>query len=287
MINKKIKRKKNRLYFIFLFFLFYFLVFFYKNISSSVFIKRKDRVNVVFYSNNTSFFSLSKKDLSYFIQFPPETRVLVPGGYGNYKLGSLGKLVSLEKNPDLFRKTFSAATSTFVDLYFFSRKVEIYYQADKRSYFPKISEILFSKSNSNLIDRLILISKLFDKNQSNYKIISISPDFFNREDFIKDFQGSFYKKLYRDKQVTVQILYKKSYSTALLLSQMIDGEGIRVVDLSIEEENPNKCLIITKKIDFIIQELGNFFDCQIKLGETVISDIIIKLGSLENQWAVH
>lgn len=287
MINKKIKRKKNRLYFIFLFFLFYFLVFFYKNISSSVFIKRKDRVNIVFYSNNTSFFSLSKKDLSYFIQFPPETRVLVPGGYGNYKLGSLGKLVSLEKNPDLFRKTFSAATSTFVDLYFFPRKVEIYYQADKRSYFPKISEILFSKSNSNLIDRLILISKLFDKNQSNYKIISIQPDFFNREDFVKDFQGSFYKKLYRDKQATVQILYEKSYSTALLLSQMIDGEGIRVVDLSIEEENPNKCLIITKKIDFITQGLSNFFDCQIKLGETVISDIIIKLGSLENQWAVH
>lgn len=287
MINKKIKRKKFTIYLVVLLFLFYFLIFLYKNLSSSVFIKGKDRVNVVFYSKNTSFFSLSTKDVSYFIQFPPEIRVLVPGGYGNYKLGSLGKLVSLEKNPDLFRKTFSATTSTFVDLYFFPRKVEIYYQADERSYFPKISEILFLKSNSNLIDRLILISKLFNRNQSNYKIISISSDFFNREEFIKDFQGSFYKRFYRDKKATVQILYKKSYLTALLLSQMIDGEGIRVVDLSVDEGSINGCQITTKQIDFISQTLADFFHCQIKKGETVISDIIIKLGSLENEWIVH
>lgn len=286
-VNKKTKRKKNTFYFIVLFFLVYFLILIYKNISSSVFIKRKDRVNVVFYSNNTSFFSFSKKDVNYIIEFPPETEVLVPGGYGSYKLGSLGKLVSLEKNPDLFKKTFSAATSTFVDLYFYPRKVEIYYQADKRSYFPKISEIVFSKSNSNFLDRLILIGKLFDKNQSNYKTISIFPKLFNREEFIKDFQGSFYKRAYRDKQATVQILYKKSYSTALLLSQMIDGEGIRVVDLSTDEKNPNKCLIITKKIDLIDQALVDFFHCQLKEGETVLSDIIIKLGNLEKEWAVH
>jgi len=278
------KKISNLLYIFFLFFLIYFL---YKNISSSVFLKGEDRVNLVFYSQNSSYFSLSEKDVNYFIEFPPETEVLVPGGYGSYKLGGLGKLVSLENKPDLFRKTFSAATSSFVDLYFFPKKTEIYYHEGDWSYFPKISDIIFSKSNANFIDRLILTIKLFDKNKLNFKIISKLPKPFDREEFNKNFQGSFYKSSYRDKQVTVQIFYEKSYSTAMLLSQMIEGVGIRVVDVSQMEEKISNCQITVKSIDSISRFLADFFGCHVTTGETSVSDIIIKLGSLEKDWAVN
>lgn len=285
MLKFKAKSQNSKLVVIIIIgFLFsYFLV---KNIFSSVFLKRKDRVNVVFYSQNSAYFSLSDQDVNYFIKFPPDMEVLVPGGYGGYRLGGLGKLISLEKKPDLFRKTFSAATSTFVDLYFFPRKTEIYYKEGNRSYFPKTFEIFFSRSNAGFVDRFILAFKLFDRNQSNFKVISSLTKSFDREKFNEDFQGSFYKRSNRNKQVTVQILYKKSYSTSLLLSEMIDGEGIRVVDQSQSDEEISECQVIGKSADATGRSLAEFFGCQMKIGETTVSDIIIKLGNLEKDWAV-
>ncbi|MBW7960397.1 hypothetical protein H3C65_02785 [Patescibacteria group bacterium] len=258
----------------------------WKMISNSVFLKGEERVNVVFFSENTAFFSLSKKDVNYLFEFTPEVELLVPGGYGQYKLGGLGKLVSLEKKPDLFRKTFSVATSSFVDLYFYPRKTDIYYSNNSQSFFPKISDILFSKSNANIVDRLILVTKLFDRNRSEYKIVTNLPLPFSHEEFYKDFQGSFYKTSYREKMTTVQILYQKSYSTALLLSHLIEGEGIRVVDLSEDENIESRCRVISKSNDFIVEALASFFRCRVEKGKTDVSDIIIKLGNLEKDWAV-
>ncbi|MBI5127012.1 hypothetical protein HZA76_00975 [Candidatus Roizmanbacteria bacterium] len=264
-------------------FIIYFLI---KNISGSVFLKNKDRINIVFYSENSSFFSLSKHDVNYLINFPSSIEVLVPGGYGKYKVGAIGKLISLENKYDLFNKVFSGATSSFVDLYFYPGKTEIYYENLNNSSLPKIDEILLSKSNANFVDRLFLLSKLVDRNQSNYKIISLDKALFDQDQFNKDFQGSFYKKSYRKIGSNVQIIYTKSYSTAYFISQIINGEGIRVVDLSQSNENAHGCQIITKKIDLVGQALKDFFGCSIKVGETPVSDIILKLGSLEKDWAV-
>ena len=59
--KKKDNQSKIRYFFVFIFLLI--LWFFYKNFSTSVFIKNKDRINLVFYSQNTSFFSLGKNDI--------------------------------------------------------------------------------------------------------------------------------------------------------------------------------------------------------------------------------
>lgn len=285
MTDGKLKFKQTNLAVLVIFFLFlaYFLI---KNISSSVFLKNKDRINVVFYSQNTSFFSFSKQDVNYFINFPSSTEVLVPGGYGKYKVGSLGKLVSLENNQDIFRKTFSSATSSFVDLYFYPNKTEIYYQNVEQATFPSFSEILFAKSNSTLIDRLFLLKKLINKNRADYKVINLNRALYEREQFNNDFQGSFYKKTYREIDDTVQIIYTKSYTTASLIGELIDGEGSRVVDLSQSDEKTINCQIIAKKPDVVSRELGKYFGCPVKTGETTVSDIILKLGNLEKDWAV-
>lgn len=258
----------------------------FKNISSSVFLKEKDRVNVVFYSQNSKFFSLSKKEVNYLVKFPAEIEILVPGGYGKYRVGALGKLVALEKNPDLLKKTFSGVTSTLVDLYFYPRKTEIYYNIFDDSNFPTIGQIFFCRSNANMVDRLFLLFKFFDKNSANYKIISLNKALFNQEQFHKDFQGSFYKKTYREIGENVQIIYTRSYSTAMLLSQMIDGEGIRVVDLSQGKNIDKNCQVIIKKSSLISQDIARYFNCQVRIGETTVSDIILELGDLEKEWAV-
>lgn len=260
----------------------------YKNFSSSVFLKNKDRVNVVFYSKNTNLYSFSNQDVNYLINFPPSIEVLVPGGYGYYKVGGLGKLVSLENKPEILKRTFSAATSSFVDLYFYPRKTEIYYQTDnqnKKISFPSIIEIITAKSNANILDRVIFLSKLFDRNQSNYKIIKLEKTPFDREKFNKDFQGGFYEKYYRNIGENVQIIYNKSYSTAYLISQIIDGVGIRVVDLT-RNDNNDRCQVIAKEINIISRNIASYFNCRLDKGEAPLSDIILKLGKLEDDWAI-
>ena len=67
---------------------------------------------------------------------------------------------------------------------------------------------------------------------------------------------------------------------------MIDGEGIRVVDLSQEKEVDKNCQVITKKLSLISQNIARYFNCKIRIGETTVSDIILKLGNLEKEWAV-
>lgn len=259
----------------------------FKNITSSVFLKEKDRVNVVFYSQNSKFFSFSKKEVNYLVKFPAEIEILIPGGYGFYRSGALGKLAVLENKPELFKRAFSATTSTFVDLYFYPAKTEIYYDTSVNKSFPSVGEIFLNKSNANIIDKVILFSLFLKRNDSDYKIISLDSILYDREQFKKDIQGSFYKKIYRAIGENVQIIYKKSYSTALSISSIIDGEGIRVVDLSQEKEDNKNCQVITKKPSLISQELSRYFDCQLKIGEITISDIILKLGSLEKDWAVR
>ncbi|GAB4219716.1 MAG: hypothetical protein Fur009_7150 [Candidatus Microgenomates bacterium] len=274
--------------FITFFLTFLLVVILYKNFSEAVFLKNQERVNVVLYGENSFYLSFSKIGVNYLIRIPVDAKILVPGGYGYYRNGGLGKLSALDKKPEIIKKAYSGATSSFVDLYFYTTD-KIYFKNDQKNLsFPKIKTILFDNSNANFIDRLLLIFKIIKSDKSDFKIIDIGEDFFDQESFNKDYQGIFYKKIYRDKMPTVQIIYKKSYRTAYFLGNIIMGEGIRVVDLT-EDENMNvetKCQIITKNLDIVTKSLSSYFNCQLKKGEPSISDIILKLGSLEVDWAV-
>lgn len=278
--------KMKTKYFILIFVIFLSLIFLYKNISTSVFLKNKERVNIVFYGPNSFYLSFSKIGLNYLIKVSPDTKLLIPGGYGYYRNGALGKLAGLEKKPEIIKKAYSGATSSFIDLYFYTID-KIYYKNDEKNLsFPKAKSVLFDKSNANFIDRLILFFKIITSKISDFKIIDIDSDNFDQEVFNKSYQGIFYKKIYREKMPTVQIFYKKSYRTAYFLSQIIAGEGIRVVDLTEDEKSDRVCQVITKNIDMVAKSLASYFNCQVKKGEPSISDIILKLNNLEIDWAV-
>lgn len=285
---------------------FFLLYFFYKTINSSILLKNRERLNIVFYGQNSLFYSLGE-DVNYFFTLPADIEVLVPGGYGNYRLGALGKLVALEKKPEIFKITFSSLTSSMIDLYFYPSSPKIYYEGNDISskiIFPSLNDIFFNQSNANLIDRLFISFFFLNKKHNQYTVISNfainkigTRALFNRENFFKKNQGMFYNKTYRNIKNNVQIIYTKSYKTAKLISQIIEGEGIRVVDMSQSYttafksqnlENLEHCLVIEnkKKPSLITADLQRFFSCRFKQGENEISDIILFLGKIEKEWGI-
>ncbi len=283
--------KKSKNIILLIVFLLIFFYLFIKSIKASIFLRNKEKVNIVFYGQNSFFYSFDRvSDTNYLIQISSDLKSLVPGGYGFYRLGSLGKLVSLEKNPDLFQKTYSAATSVIVDFYFYPKDANVYYvNKDKGNIFPSISSILFYRSNANWIDRIFLYFLFLDRNLNHYKIID-SSNYSDSLSLAKKIQGTLYKRIYRKIGDNVQIIYLKNYQTAVLISNIIDGEGIRVVDISQNDEKLDKCLLISKKEKLsepIIRDLQSFFHCRVMVGETESSDIIFKLGNLEKDWSAN
>lgn len=263
----------------------------YKNVTSSVFLKNKDKINVVFFDNTTRYYSIDPKGLDYFLSFPADAQMLVPGGYGHYRAGALNKLAMLEKKPDLIRKTFSWATSSMVDLYFYPPEGTIFYkQSEDTDFSPTFYEIFLNPGNANLVDRFFVMGLLVGKSKNSYKGIKVGNDF-NQEEFTKDNMGIFYKRSYRNSQINVQIEYSKSYRTGLLISNILDGEGIRVVDLTSKGEVSDKpCEIITSKDNLgteVAQGIKSFFGCRTIIGEATVSDIILKLGRVERDWAIE
>ncbi len=292
-------KRKNifEFYIVILLFTFCFLILVYKEITSSVFLKGRDKINVVFYGEKTRFYSLDRKNVNYLLSFPNSLKVTIPGGYDKYIIGAIGKLASLEKKPDIFKRTFSATTSTFVDLYFYQKKTVVYYEDSNLRQMPTFIEILLTDSNANLIDKLFLVYAFSTNSKDNFQSIDLSPfklegddNIFDRNLFYKKFQGSFFQRTYRNHDINVQIVYTNSYKTAQLIGQMIEGEGIRVVDLSNQDKKNSGCLLIANKeitTSKTFERLKEFFKCKTKIGETTVSDIILELGDLETEWLVN
>ena len=281
---------------IFIFLLVCLIYYLFKLVTSSVFLKGRDKVNVVFYGEKTRFYSLDRKNVNYILSFSNLVKVVVPGGYGQYKIGAIGKLANLEKKPAIIGKTFSVATSTLVDLYFYQKKTTIYHDNSNLKQTPTFMEIILTNSNANLIDKLFLFYIFSSNSKENFQIIDLAPfesgggnNIFDHNAFYKKFQGSFFQRSYRNYDINVQIVYTKSYKTAQLIGQIIEGEGIRVVDLSDQGNNLSKCLLVSnKKVSEskTFLRLADYFKCRTQIGETTVSDIILELGGLEKDWEV-
>ena len=282
---------------IFIFLLVCLIYYLFKLVTSSVFLKGRDKVNVVFYGEKTRFYSLDRKNVNYILSFSNLVKVVVPGGYGQYKIGAIGKLANLEKKPAIIGKTFSVATSTLVDLYFYQKKTTIYHDNSNLKQTPTFMEIILTNSNANLIDKLFLFYIFSSNSKENFQIIDLVPfesgggnNIFDHNAFYKKFQGSFFQRSYRNYDINVQIVYTKSYKTAQLIGQIIEGEGIRVVDLSDQGKNMHGCLLVSSKEiskSKTFLRLADYFKCRTQIGETTVSDIILELGGLEKDWAIN
>lgn len=275
------------------FFAGYFFFVLIRSFKNSVVFFRKNRLNVVFYSREPIFVSLGlTDDVHYLAFFSHDLSGLVPGGYGRYKIGSLGKLANLEKKPAIIQKAFSLATSTYIDFYFYPKKAEIYSQsANKELSFLSQVGALFNpnyRTNANFFDRLYLFLTLLNKRKKDFFELEVKKKGYSEEIFGKKYKGYFYQKSLRNEAKKVQIIYN-NYKTALNLMQIIEGEGIRVSDLSKNLTQEKPCLIKENKkqnpTSQTVKYLAKILHCQIAKIKTDDDAIVLILGKVqEKEW---
>ncbi len=300
------KRKKNILkkIYIFYFLLFIFVLFGLIRLTidflRSLFYVKKERINLVFYGQETHYYSLdTKKNVNYYLNFPADLKMNVPGGYGQYRLGGIGKLIFLEKKPSLLISTFSNATSSFLDFYFYFNQPKIYYGFrinDQLSY-PSFGMLFYSSSNASFFDRLYLAYYFLKTRKNSFSLLPLVYDSNKQWDANKFFsltQGYFYQESLYHENLNLQIIYPtKINGNDLFLSQsinslvrIIEGQGIRVSDLTPAFRDKKECLVIEDKENFSAtsQKLAQFFRCQLKRKKTNPFDIVLILNNEAKRW---
>ncbi len=250
----------------------------------SLFFSGKERINVLVYGPKTTYYSMGiTQDLNYAVVFSPDTQVQVPGGYQSYRIGAVGKLVDLEKKPVLFQKTFSVATASFVDFYFYTAHGAIYYgeQGAQVASPPSLRELLFLSSNAGFFDRLYSALHLVGKRPQDFTTLA---DYNSKQS-----QGLFYQKAYRNEQKNIQIQYHKSYTTAARLGDIIEGNGIRVADVTAGGMSSASCVVRenSTQVSKSARDLADFFHCSLIRADTGVYDILFVLGNLERDWEVQ
>ncbi len=266
------------------------------SVANSLFFKHPDRINVVFYGEKTALYSWGKTNgVNYFLPMYSDLKILVPGGYGYYRVGALGKLISLEKKPELLTRAFSSTVSNFVNYYFYPKGNSIYYGKTPAPivYFPSFYQIWFSPSNTSFIDKFYFWLIFTFAKRSDFISLETYPTkslgqeiLLDEENFAKRYQGLFYYKTYRDEKRVVQIIYTKEYDSAVTVSRILEGVGIRVVDISQQNKQPKVCAIYEGETSFsqTAQDLSRFFHCKLVKGKTGVSDIILELADVEALW---
>jgi len=261
----------------------------------SAFFSSEDRINILFYGEKPMYFSLERGgEIHYVTTFGADSRTDVPGGYGTYRLGALGKLSLLEKNPDLFRRTFSRITGSMLDFYFYPEKDTIYFGSQEEIALPSLSTLFFSSSNASFFDRLYLWSQFAGKRRAAFEQVVIKKIRENDEILLSDktfqeqYLGYFYSKQLREENKTVQILYQHSYASALTVSRIIDGEGMRVVDRDTEKDSQTGGCLVTENtsssFSLTTTQIAHFFGCRMASAKGSLSDIVVYLRDTERDW---
>lgn len=304
-------KSKNRVskFFVIIFFGFllaYILFKFVSGFMSGDLLIFADRVNVVFYGSNSYLVSFGLQDrVNYIAGFSHDHRVIVPGGYGRYRIGSLGGLAGLPEvkhDTDIVRRTFSSVISAYVDTDVYPKKTAIYDDTiTSGDTFSRSSAVwsLFDGNyvtNASFLNKLILVWLLVGTNESDFVELStntaiekMGEEIFSEEGYLKKYRGFFYHKKYRDESQEVKILYT-NYMSALHLSRIIEGQGIRVVDLDRSDGHHTGCILYTdphvqKKGNDTLLFLQRAFTCRVMTGKAQGANIILIPGrELEKKW---
>jgi hypothetical protein len=273
-----------------------------RSFRTSLLLDKRDRINIVFYDEEAVLLSFGlADDVRYIVSFSHADKVSVPGGYGRYPVGSLGKLSELESDPDLMGRTFGSMSSAYVDYYVLPKKSGVFEKldTDTPAFIPRaFIRQLFSSdytSNASLFDKFYLTFLISKYRVQDFVVLrSIAQEAengdsnFSEKRFLKKYKGFFYHASLRDEAKEVKIIYSTSYPSAVTLSRVIEGQGIRVVDLSEDDGVPPKNCIVTYSsfgVSKTATYLQNRFGCQLTKGETEGSDILLTLGEkLTEDW---
>lgn len=265
----------------FLLLIFLLIVGFYtafKIFSLVSYYEKKGRINILFYDSSPVFLSLDlKTGVNYYLVLPLDLKIKVPGGYGEYRIGSVGKLAYLEKEPKILERSFSFFIGSFIDYYFYPSLSSIFYTADKKIFLRK-KEVLIYKSNAGFLKKLYLFFKIFPLNSSSFVSIKIKPeevkeDTINFLKFNSRIQGNFYLPQVREENKKIKIFYSKNYKSAENLAFILKGEGFDVLDFA-SYKGFSKCKIKFKVQSFSVEYLNKILGCEVKFDDRVGDNII-------------
>jgi len=150
------------------------------------------------------------------------------------------------------------------------------------------------KSNARLLDRVYIYLHILQASPSSFRNLDIGlltkkiqlQTYLSSDAFGKEYKGFFYNKTYRTERLSVQIKYTKNYDTAVAVGKILEGNGIRVVDISVSDTPPKKCNITTTTASAsrTVEDIRRVFNCDLTKGRADTSDILFNLGSVETEW---
>jgi hypothetical protein len=261
---------------------------------TSAFFFDRDRIQIALYGETPSYFSLERGgSIHYVTTFTADSRTSVPGGYDVYRIGGIGKLVELEKKPAILQRTFSRITGSMTDFYFYPQQQVVYYGDKEEFHIPTAGEIFLLPSNANIFDRIYIWLQFIGKSKNSLDKIAIKKIqkadmvLLSDQTFARQFLGFFYQKTLREENKTVQIIYGKSYMAAKNASRIIDGEGIRVVDIDSMPSVNKPCEVVENTQSIFsktAKRLSSFFSCKLVSGKGRLSDIVLYLNNTEKDW---
>ncbi|MFO0704278.1 MAG: hypothetical protein U0525_06215 [Patescibacteria group bacterium] len=226
--------------------------------------------------------------------FSNSYEVEIPGGLKGYTVGSIGKLVSLQNKPLIYKKALSAASQVLIHKTLHQNTNEVYFDdygdsSDDESLKSMIAGYLFGPGELNIFERLYIyihLSDIVSSKSTRILVTSQKPD-------VKIFEKSF-----RNERKLVQLIYRTSSKTGYELASMLENNGIRVADIleysptstdlaEYAKNGVEKCLIIessptfSKTSDF----LSSYFGCEKIYGETGLYNIKLILDEkTEKEW---
>lgn len=259
-----------------------------------------DRLNIVIYDEVPVLLSLGLSDkVNYVVTFSHEDNVYAPGGYGRYRVGALGKLAHLEDDAGLVSRAFSSMISAHVDHSLTPRSSRVYEDMQgARADFTAltVARHIFSQEylfDGGIMDKVYVIFKLASHRSSDFiqlkGTFKEDPDgdiIFSEKRFQKKYRGFFYHKTLRDEAQNVQIEYS-TYSAGTVLSRIIEGQGIRVVDLRSTDKPIQKCEVLYQGVEkpLTADYLAERFSCRVNSGKVEGADILIRMSEdMDNQW---
>lgn len=273
-----------------------------RSLRQSALMQKRDRINIVMYGPEPVLISVGLTDgVHYVIPFSHEDSVTVPGGYGRYRVGALGKLAHLEKDPELITRTFSSMISAYVDYSIAPKDTRIYSKtSDEQPAFDALTVLkqVFSSHYSfdgNVFDKLYLVYTLAQYRAQDFAVLkgTFKEDaegdiIFSEKRFLKKYRGFFYHQSLRDEAEEIRLVYV-SYSSAVTLARIIEGQGVRVVDLTEDSHisPPQGCRVTTSKEELTktVHYLANIFGCSTHMGKVEGADTEVVLGArLSDKW---
>lgn len=255
--------------------------------SSSRYSAKTDGINVGVWGRGVSYvISFSKNTNQYHVlSYQNSDTITIPGGLQQYRVGALGKVATLERDPLLLKKAMSQMSGLLLDGVVYQNTAEIFYDDEEKKP-PRVADLvrdfrsrIGDSSDLGLLDRIYLYQKVGSMRTSNTQIFTHTKP----QDLL------FFDRKFRDEKRLIQIIYQRSQNTAIFLSHLLENIGIRVADISREDRGEPVCTVVedTQKHSETALYLTRYFGCDLRVADTGLYEVIFSLGTeTEQAWSL-